>query len=591
MIFIRLPLILVFVALLAACSDNQKAAENNQTTVQKELTPEGYKLDVSDFESFVSKQPTKEMFAKLQKEAEAGDAEMQNILGEMYIKGDGVPKDAAKAVEWYQKAATQGHAKAQYALGKIHSVDGEISLYHSAKAKEWYEKAAEQGYVKAQEKLGFYFWLGVFGKRSPSDYAEALKWSQKAAEQGSPLSQFVLGMLYSDGTGVRKDAAKAFEWYLKAAEGGHNLSQGLVGEMYYKGVGVLKNAEKAFEWYLKAAANGNAGAQVTVGKLYYHGKGVPKDFAKAADWYQKAAAQGNADAQVNLALLYYFGEGVSKNILLAYVWSNLAAAHGLESAIKSRGLLEKELTAAQRAEGQRLASNWKKGDILQATNNNPAGLALPPDSKPSKQGTGTAFTVSSEGHALTNHHVIDGCKEIRVAGQDGAIKVVTSDTVNDLALLQMPGRANAAALTDNPAKLRQGEDVVVYGYPLNAVLSSGGNLTPGTVSALSGLGNNTNQIQITAPIQPGSSGSPVLDKKGNVVGVVSMKLSDSKMAKATGQIGQNVNFAVNGQTVKAFLDANKVSYKTGGGFFSREKSNADIAEEARKWTVVLECWK
>lgn len=82
-----------------------------------------------------------------------------------------------------------------------------------------------------------------------------------------------------------------------------------------------------------------------------------------------------------------------------------------------------------------------------------------------------------------------------------------------------------------------------------------------------------------------------MDKKGNVVGMVSIKLSDSKMAKATGQIGQNVNFAVNDQTVKAFLDTNKVPYKTGGGFFSREKSNTDIAEEARKWTVLVECWK
>lgn len=108
---------------------------------------------------------------------------------------------------------------------------------------------------------------------------------------------------------------------------------------------------------------------------------------------------------------------------------------------------------------------------------------------------------------------------------------------------------------------------------------------------MTGLGNNSNQIQITAPIQPGSSGSPVMDKKGNVVAVVSMKLDDGKMAQATGQVGQNVNFAVNGQTVKTFLDANKIAYKSGGGFFSSEKSNADIADEARRWTVLVECWK
>lgn len=59
----------------------------------------------------------------------------------------------------------------------------------------------------------------------------------------------------------------------------------------------------------------------------------------------------------------------------------------------------------------------------------------------------------------------------------------------------------------------------------------------------------------------------MVDKKGNVVGVVAMKLSDSKMVKESGQVGQNVNFAVNGQTIKPFLDANKVPYKTGGIFF------------------------
>jgi S1-C subfamily serine protease len=171
------------------------------------------------------------------------------------------------------------------------------------------------------------------------------------------------------------------------------------------------------------------------------------------------------------------------------------------------------------------------------------------------------------------------------------VKVNTSDVVNDLTLLQIPGTVNdTAAINADPAKLRQGDDIVVFGFPLNSVLSSGGNLTPGIISALTGLGNNTSQIQITAPIQPGSSGSPVLNKKGEVVGVVSMKLSDSKMAKATGQVGQNVNFAVSGQTLKSFLDAHKIEYSK-GSFMPFDKSTADLADEAKKWTTVVECWK
>lgn len=82
----------------------------------------------------------------------------------------------------------------------------------------------------------------------------------------------------------------------------------------------------------------------------------------------------------------------------------------------------------------------------------------------------------------------------------------------------------------------------------------------------------------------------MLNKKGEVVGVVSMKLSDSKMAKATGSVGQNVNFAVGGQTLKSFLETHKVPFST-GGFSSRDRSSADIADDARKFTLVVECWK
>ena len=69
-----------------------------------------------------------------------------------------------------------------------------------------------------------------------------------------------------------------------------------------------------------------------------------------------------------------------------------------------------------------------------------------------------------------------------------------------------------------------------------------------------------------------------------------MKLSDSKMVKSTGQIAQNVNFAISGQTLKSFLDAHKVDYAT-GGFLSFNKSMSDLADQSKKWTSVVECWR
>ena len=275
------------------------------------------------------------------------------------------------------------------------------------------------------------------------------------------------------------------------------------------------------------------------------------------DEWEKAAAQGNADMQLMLGTMYAYSyharqydaaskseewedlETVSKIYLdkvLAYAWLNLAASSGKELVARRgselRGLLERDMkpgpwtsfsfedasrgfagrmSPAELTEAQRLSSTWKKGQIL-AREGRSASASTAPSTIPgrlSKHGTGTLFLVNIAGQAITNHHVIAGCGELRIEGRDGLAKVVTEDVVNDLALVQIPGEAKAsAAITVEPGKLRQGEDIVVFGFPLNSVLSSGGNLTPGVVSALTGLGNNTNQIQITAPIQPGSSGSP-----------------------------------------------------------------------------------
>ncbi len=564
-------------------------------------------------------------FARNQKEADTGKAEGQYALGEMYATGKGVQKDDIKAVEWYQKASAQGHVDAQASLGEIYML-GSCIPKDAAKALDWLQKAAMLGHAKAQFNLGLMYdngegvpkdaikafeWyqkaaahgnteaqtsIGVMyekGDGVPKDYAKAFEWTQKAAAQGNAVAQSNLGEIFIKGEGMPKNSIKAFDWFQKAAEKGSDNAQNRLGQAYFHGDGVLKDAVKAVEWYQKAGAQGNITALNHLGVSFLDGIGVPKDYVKALTFFKKAAAQGYDDAQNNLGSMYYSGQGVSKDWVLAYAWYNLAAAQGDAQIQSNRNWLEKKLTAAERAEGQRLASNWKKGNLLnkfdaEAFLNEKSSEPI----KPKKQLTGTAFTVSSDGHALTNYHVINGCTEVKVAGREGNVKVITSDSVNDLALLQLPSKSDdIAQLNPDPSKLRQGEDVIVFGYPLNWALSSGGNLTPGTVSALSGLGNNSNQIQITAPIQPGSSGSPVMDKKGNVIAVVSMTLDDVKMTKITGQVGQSVNFAVNGQTVKAFLDANKVPYKTGGGFFSTEKSNADIADEARKWTVLVECWK
>lgn len=133
-----------------------------------------------------------------------------------------------------------------------------------------------------------------------------------------------------------------------------------------------------------------------------------------------------------------------------------------------------------------------------------------------------------------------------------------------------------------------GEPVAVAGYPLRGLLS-GFNMTTGSLSSLSGMGGDTRLVQITAPVQPGNSGGPVLDSAGNLMGVVVSKLDAIKAAKLTGDIPQNVNFAINANVLRSFLDANSVEYETANS--DKALLSTVIAEKAKGFTVLVECWK
>ena len=132
------------------------------------------------------------------------------------------------------------------------------------------------------------------------------------------------------------------------------------------------------------------------------------------------------------------------------------------------------------------------------------------------------------------------------------------------------------------------EGVTVAGYPLNGIFS-GLAVTNGTISRLSGLKGDTGELQISAPVQPGNSGGPLLDSAGNVIGVISSKLDTIKMANAIDDITQNINFAVAGNALRGFLDAKGVNYNEAGN--EREITGVQVAARASAFTVLIECAK
>jgi S1-C subfamily serine protease len=217
------------------------------------------------------------------------------------------------------------------------------------------------------------------------------------------------------------------------------------------------------------------------------------------------------------------------------------------------------------------------------------GAEAEPRLQPKPSSTGTGFLVSQDGNVITNRHVVSGCSTLVAVNTNHRepLSVVAIDRNADLALLKMGFSSPAFASIGNTPSVRPGESVTVVGFPLWGILGSDAVISVGNVSSLTGPGDDRQLLQITAPIQPGSSGSPVLASNGEVVGVVVGKLHLKTVPEAV--VPENVNFAIKAAAVCSFLQANGIRCSTGSA--AQKLDSASVAERARGFTVAVECWK
>lgn len=209
--------------------------------------------------------------------------------------------------------------------------------------------------------------------------------------------------------------------------------------------------------------------------------------------------------------------------------------------------------------------------------------STPPSSAPKPSGSGTGFVVSPEGHVLTNAHVAGDCARLAVEGQPATL--VAADTELDLALLSTGNpAATVAPFAPNPAALNS--DVLVVGYPLAGILG-GLNVTRGSVTSQRGIGGDNRVMQISAPVQPGNSGGPVVNGSGQVVGVVVSKLDAIVTASETGDIPQNVNFAIRGEIAKLFLSEQGVTPLSGATVTPPPPE--ELARQGASYTRFITC--
>ena len=219
-----------------------------------------------------------------------------------------------------------------------------------------------------------------------------------------------------------------------------------------------------------------------------------------------------------------------------------------------------------------------------------------PSARPNPQArgaSGTGFVVATD-TVMTNQHVINGCSRILVRRSDKrfieAVPPAKVDGALDLAMIKVPNLGLAPLAFRSAPPLRRGDGLIAYGFPLAGILSSDPKLTRGELNGMNGLGDDPRQYQISAEVQPGNSGGPLLDMHGRVVGVIVAKLNAEAVAKRTGDIAQNVNFAIKGEHVMNFMRRAGLEPRLSESR-GTEMSAADVGDVADESTVFIRCEK
>jgi len=282
------------------------------------------------------------------------------------------------------------------------------------------------------------------------------------------------------------------------------------------------------------------------------------DYANALTVLRPLAEEGDARAQNALAYMYQRGLGVPKDPRLEQHWRRRAIA----------GLVGERKT--DQPVQRRSAARTPPGRVA---------------------GTGSGFLVDRRGSVVTNHHVVKGCSALRIqSGKDVSMaRIIRAEPASDLALLRLDNPFDR-----NPAVFRAqmspslGEPVLIAGYPLQGLLSPEVHVASGIVSALAGPNGNRRLLQISAPVQPGSSGGPVLDAGGRVIGVVSGTLRPKDGNPASAPWTQGVSFAVRPEHLIELLTAAGIHYRTGGVEILATQA---LAAAAQRYTLLIECFK
>ncbi|MFT3997147.1 MAG: tetratricopeptide repeat protein, partial [Asticcacaulis sp.] len=234
------------------------------------------------------------------------------MLAQIYLMGDGVPRDFKTGLRYV-------------------------------------EQASAIGYVPATKLAGDFYYKGI---GTPKNLKKAVKTYEVAALLGYAPAQYAWAQILDAGQGdIKADPVKARDLYALAARGGHAGAQYQLAVAYESGEGVAKNPKTALIFYKDAALGGDADAQNAIGTWFYQGDALlPKDEAVARQWFEVAARTGHAEAAFNLGVMYARGEGGARDPVKAWLWFDVARRTGHPNGATAAKQVEAQMTAAEKAE-------------------------------------------------------------------------------------------------------------------------------------------------------------------------------------------------------------------------------------------------
>jgi S1-C subfamily serine protease len=211
----------------------------------------------------------------------------------------------------------------------------------------------------------------------------------------------------------------------------------------------------------------------------------------------------------------------------------------------------------------------------------PTGQGVNPSQLSKK--TGTGFLISSDGIIVTAYHVVEGATDIQVRFPSGkwlSAKPIKHSRATDLAILKAdiatPHYLTLAAMNN----VKQGQGVFTLGYPVADLLGEEVKYTAGNISSLTGLQGEDSLMQITVPVQPGNSGGPLVNKSGEVVGVITSSAAVAEFFRIAGSLPQNVNWAVKASYISLLWGDHDNSVA--------RRQSRDIVESVKRAVIFIE---